>query len=48
MDLDESLSRFEHVSLEEVQSLAAELVSRPRSLVAVGDVDQAMFDQFVS
>jgi hypothetical protein len=24
------------------------LVSRPRSLVAVGDVDQAMFDQFVS
>jgi predicted Zn-dependent peptidase len=48
MDLDESLSRFEQVSLEEVQSLAAELVSRPRSLVAVGDVDQAMFDQFVS
>jgi predicted Zn-dependent peptidase len=48
MDLDESLSRFEQVSLEQVQSLAAELVSRPRSLVAVGDVDQAMFDQFVS
>jgi predicted Zn-dependent peptidase len=48
MDLDESLSRFEQVSLEDVQSLAAELVSRPRSLVAVGDVDQAMFDQFVS
>jgi predicted Zn-dependent peptidase len=48
MDLDESLTRFEQVSLEDVQSLAAELVSRPRSLVAVGDVDQAMFDQFVS
>jgi predicted Zn-dependent peptidase len=48
MDLDESLARFEQVSLEDVQSLAAELVSRPRSLVAVGDVDQAMFDQFVS
>jgi predicted Zn-dependent peptidase len=48
MDLDESLSRFDQVSLEDVQSLAAELVSRPRSLVAVGDVDQAMFAQFVS
>jgi predicted Zn-dependent peptidase len=48
MDLDESLSRFEQVTLSEVQALAAELVSRPRSLVAVGDVDQAMFDQFVS
>ena len=48
MDLDESLSRFEQVSLDDVQSLAADLVSRPRSLVAVGDVDQAMFDQFVS
>ena len=48
MDLDESLARFEQVSLEDVQSLAAELVSRPRSLVAVGEVDQAMFDQFVS
>jgi predicted Zn-dependent peptidase len=48
MDLDESLLRFEQVSLGDVQSLAADLVSRPRSLVAVGDVDQAMFDQFVS
>jgi predicted Zn-dependent peptidase len=48
MDLDESLARFEQVSLDDVQSLAAELVSRPRSLVAVGEVDQAMFDQFVS
>ena len=48
MDLDESLSRFEQVTLSEVQALAAELVSRPKSLVAVGDVDQAMFDQFVS
>jgi predicted Zn-dependent peptidase len=48
MDLDESLSRFEQVTLSEVQALAAELVARPRSLVAVGDVDQAMFDQFVS
>mgnify|MGYP002655081962 CR=1 FL=1 len=48
MDLDESLMRFEQVTLAEVQALAAELVARPRSLVAVGDVDQAMFDQFVS
>jgi predicted Zn-dependent peptidase len=48
MDLDESLARFEQVSLEDVEALAADLVSRPRSLVAVGDVDQAMFDQFVS
>ena len=48
MDLDDSLLRFEQVSLGDVQSLAADLVSRPRSLVAVGDVDQAMFDQFVS
>ena len=48
MDLDESLARFEAVLLDEVQSLAAELISRPRSIVAVGDVDASMFEQFVS
>jgi predicted Zn-dependent peptidase len=48
MDLDESLARFEAVSLDQVQSLAAELISRPRSIVAVGEIEASMFEQFVS
>jgi predicted Zn-dependent peptidase len=47
MDLDESLARFEAVLLAEVQTLAAELILRPRSVVAVGDIKTSMFEQFV-
>jgi predicted Zn-dependent peptidase len=48
MDLDESLLRFDAVSLEQVQSLAQYLSSKPKSLVAVGDVSEGMFERFVS
>lgn len=47
MDLDETISRFDAVQLAEVQSLARELIQLPRSIVAVGDVTEDMFDQFV-
>jgi len=42
-DLDESLRRFSLVTASEVQLLAEELVSRPMSLAAVGNVDAATF-----
>jgi predicted Zn-dependent peptidase len=35
------------VSLEDVQNLAAELVKRERSIVAVGDVDESTFAEFI-
>jgi predicted Zn-dependent peptidase len=47
MDLDESLVRFEAVQLEDIQKLAQELISRPRSIVAVGDVDEKIFEKFI-
>ena len=47
VDLDESLRRFEAVSLEDVQSLAADIASRDRSIVAVGDLDEAVFEGLV-
>lgn len=46
-DLDETLRRFEEVSLSQVQDLAQDLIQRPRSLVAVGDVDAKLFEKFV-
>lgn len=46
-DLDDSLRHIGAVTLEQVQALAAELLSRERSLVAVGDVAEATFQQFV-
>jgi predicted HAD superfamily phosphohydrolase YqeG len=47
MDLDETIIRFDGVELSEVQELAAELMALPRSIVAVGDVTESMFDSFV-
>jgi predicted Zn-dependent peptidase len=47
MDLDETIIRFDAVGLSEVQELAAELMTLPRSIVAVGDVTESMFDSFV-
>jgi predicted Zn-dependent peptidase len=47
MDLDETIIRFDAVELSEVQELAAELMALPRSIVAVGDVTETMFDSFV-
>jgi predicted Zn-dependent peptidase len=42
-DLDEALRRIALVTADDVQALAADLVSRPFSLVAVGATDEAAF-----
>ncbi|UOE44734.1 M16 family metallopeptidase [Agromyces larvae] len=42
-DLDEALRRIALVTVDDVRSLAADLVSRPFSLVAVGATDEAAF-----
>jgi predicted Zn-dependent peptidase len=47
MDLDETIIRFDAVEVAEVQELAADLMGLPRSIVAVGDVTETMFDSFV-
>ena len=47
MDLDETITRFDEVELSEVQELASALMALPRSIVAVGDVTETMFDSFV-
>ena len=47
MDLDETIERFEAVELSRVQALAQDLLKLPRSIVAVGDVTETMFESFV-
>jgi predicted Zn-dependent peptidase len=47
MDLDETIARFDGVVLSEVQALARDLIEKPRSIVAVGDVTEDMFESFV-
>jgi predicted Zn-dependent peptidase len=47
MDLDETIERFEAVELSQVQALAQDLIGLPRSIVAVGDVTDTMFESFV-
>jgi len=47
MDLDETIERFEAVELSQVQALAQDLIGLPRSIVAVGDVTETMFESFV-
>ena len=46
-DLDETIERFEAVELSQVQALAQDLLKLPRSIVAVGDVTETMFESFV-
>jgi predicted Zn-dependent peptidase len=46
-DLDDSLAHVNAVTLEQVQSLAADLAGRERSIVAVGDVSEATFNEFL-
>ena len=41
VDLDEALRRIALVTVDDVQALAADLVARPFSLVAVGATDEA-------
>jgi predicted Zn-dependent peptidase len=48
MDLDDTIARFDSVELPEVQMLAQDLLSKNRSIVAVGDVTETMFDKFVN
>lgn len=48
LDLDETLRRFEAVALSEVSDLAKDLLAKPKSLVAVGDVEAGLFEQFVA
>lgn len=43
VDLDESLRRVASVTLPEIQDLAADLLSRERSIVAVGDISEDAF-----
>lgn len=40
-DLDTSLERFHAVTAEDVRAIAAEIASRPQTVVAVGDVSRA-------
>jgi predicted Zn-dependent peptidase len=47
-DLDESLRRLALVTPTDVRELAAELVSRPLSIAAVGTVEAAAFDGIAS
>ncbi|QAY74338.1 insulinase family protein [Agromyces protaetiae] len=42
-DLDEALRRISLVTVDDVQTLAADLVARPFSLSAVGAIDEAAF-----
>jgi predicted Zn-dependent peptidase len=48
VDLDDTIAHFEAVELSEVQQLAQDLVNRSRSIVAVGDVAETMFEKFVN
>jgi predicted Zn-dependent peptidase len=48
MDLDDTIARFDAVELSEVKELAGDLFGRERSIVAVGDVTETMFEKFVN
>ena len=45
-DLDATIEQFNAVTAEQVRELAADLLVRERSIVAVGDVSEATFDEF--
>ena len=46
-DLDDSLEHVHAVTLQQVQSLAADLAGRERSIVAVGDISESTFEEFL-
>ena len=46
-DLNDTLAHVNAVSLEDVSSLAQELLSRERSIVAVGDLKESTFAEFL-
>ena len=47
IDLDESIRRFEAVTLDDVRELASDIASRDRSIVAVGDIDESVLASLV-
>ena len=47
IDLDESLARYAAVQLAEVQDLAKLMFDAPKSFVAVGEIKESLFDEFV-
>ena len=47
LDLDESLSRYDAVTLEDVQAMAKLMFLNDKSFVAVGDVKDNLFDEFI-
>ena len=46
-DLDATIEQFNAVTANAVRDLAADLVSRERSIVAVGDITDAAFEEFL-
>lgn len=46
-DLDDSLQHVNAVTIADVQQLAADLASRERSVVAVGEVKESTFQEFI-
>jgi predicted Zn-dependent peptidase len=47
IDLDESLARYAAVALADVQDLAKLMFEAPKSFVAVGEIKESLFDEFV-
>jgi predicted Zn-dependent peptidase len=47
VDLDDSLALFKAVTLEDIRQLAADIAGRERSIVAVGDIQEKIFDEFL-
>ncbi len=47
VDLNDSLALFKEVTLGDIQTLAADIASRERSIVAVGDLNEKIFDEFL-
>ncbi|MDE2591352.1 MAG: insulinase family protein [Actinomycetales bacterium] len=46
-DLDATIEQFNAVSAEDVRELAVDLLGRHRSIVAVGDIAETHFDEFL-
>ncbi|MEY4985479.1 MAG: hypothetical protein RLZZ359_365 [Actinomycetota bacterium] len=47
IDLDQTFASFDAVTNEQVMALAKDLLSKERSIVAVGDVKSNLFDEFI-
>jgi predicted Zn-dependent peptidase len=47
VDLNESLALFKAVTLDQIRDLAADIAGRERSIVAVGELNEKIFDEFL-